>query len=283
MEHNEFSWQNRKGLNIYAQSWKPEGETRAVVALVHGLGEHSGRYCHVVEAFARAGIATITLDLPGHGKSGGARGHAAFDEIHDDVDWLLDQAATRFPGLPRFLYGHSMGGAIVLHYTLKHKPSLSGVISTSPGLMPGVPVPAPKIALAKLMARVLPSFALGNGLDLKNLSHDEQLIHAYQCDNLCHDRVSARLGLDILTLGEWMIARAGEFPLPLLLVQGSGDQIVSTEATARFAKGVPPEKLTYKVWDGLYHETHNEPEKEQVIQYLVKWLNTITMMNTPVV
>lgn len=283
MEHSEFSWQNRKGLKLYAQSWRPEGEPQAVVALVHGLGEHSGRYSHVAEAFSRAGIAMIAVDLPGHGRSEGGRGCACFEDMLDDVDALLEQAAARFPGLPRILYGHSMGGAIVLYYSLRRKPEIAGVISTSPGLGVGAPVPPAKRMLAKIMARVMPSFTMSNGLDLQNLSHDPALIRAYQEDKLCHDRISASLGLDLLTLGEWMIARAGEFPLPLLLMQGSGDKIVSTEATDRFAKATPPEKITYKVWEGLYHETHNEPEKEKVIHFMTKWVQTIAIMSTSIV
>lgn len=278
MKHREFAWQNRSGLKIYGQSWQPETETRAVVSLVHGLGEHSGRYKHIAEVFTNEGIALMAIDLPGHGQSGGSRGYPGFDTILYDIDALLEHARVHFPNLPQFLYGHSMGGAIVLYYTLKCKPNLTGVISTSPGLAPGQPVPASKLMVAKVMARVLPSFALSNGLDLQNLSQDPAVVQAYQQDKLCHDRISASLGLDLLTKGEWMIAHAQDFPHPLLLVQGSGDHIVSTEATANFAKAVPPDKITYKIWNGLYHETHNEPEKTKVIQYLVKWVHTISLL-----
>lgn len=283
MEHNEFSWQNHKGLNIYAQTWKPQGAPTAVIALVHGLGEHSGRYRHVAEAFTQAGMALAAFDLPGHGRSSGSRGFTSYEDILFDIDTLLEQSRSRFPGAPVFLYGHSMGGAIVLFYVLRRKPALAGVISSAPGLVPGMPVPASKVTLARLMARVMPSFVMANGLDLQYLSHDAELIRTYQADKFVHDRISARLGLDLLTIGEWILANAKDFSLPLLLVQGSGDKIVSTEATAALARAVPPDKITYKVWEGLYHETHNETEKEKVLAFLVKWVQTILMMSTQVV
>lgn len=269
----EFSWQNAKGLKIFAREWRPEGEPRGVIALVHGLGEHIGRYQHVAEFLNAGGYDVIGFDIPGHGKSEGVRGHAAFDEILDDIDHLLREASQRCPGKPCFLYGHSMGGALALYYSLKRKPDLAGVVVTSPGLSTGEPVPGWKLTLAKVMARVSPSFTMVNGLDVNNISHDQNVIAAYRSDPLVHPRISARLGLDLLTLGSWMQAHAAEFPTPLLLMQGGGDHIVSLQATEAFSRAVPPEKITFKLWDNLYHETHNEPEKQQVMQFMRDWLD----------
>lgn len=273
MKQQEFGWQTKSGLQIYAKKWMPDGETRAVVALVHGLGEHVNRYQHVAEQFTAAGIAMVGFDLPGHGRSGGIRGHASFASIGDEIDHLLKEIRTQYPGKPCFLYGHSLGGASVLYYTLKRRPDLAGTIVTSPGLGVSVPVPAWKSLLAKTMARIYPSLTMANGLDLNNLSHDPVIIQAYRSDPLVHDRVSASLGWDILTQGAGIIEKAGQYPVPLLLMQGSEDHLVSPSATNDFAKHVPSGLLTYKVWDGLYHETHNEVEKQQVIQTMLDWLN----------
>lgn len=273
MSSTPFSWQNAKGIKIYAQEWRPSGEPRGVVALVHGLGEHSGRYQHVAEALNAAGYGMIGFDLPGHGQTEGVRGHAAYDEILDDIDCLLAEAGERYPGKRCFLYGHSLGGALVLYYTLKRKPNLNGVIASAPGLEVGAPVAAPKLLLAKVMAKLAPTFTMENGLDVNNLSHDPALVQAYKDDPLVHPRISARLGVDLLTRGSWIMSHAAEFPVPLLLIQGSGDRLVSPQANAAFARLVPADKITYKLWEGFYHESHNEPEKAQVLQVMIGWLD----------
>lgn len=276
MGHIEFSWQTARGLNIYAQSWIPEGEIRGVVALVHGLGEHSGRYAHVAAALNQAGYALTGFDLPGHGKSGGTRGHTSFEETLFEIDHLLEDAGRRFPNRPRFLYGHSMGGSLTLYYLLRRKPDLCGAVVTSPGLGVGQPVPSMKIFLAKVMARLFPAFTMENGLDLNNLSRDEAVVTTYRQDPLVHPRISARLGLDLLTLGAWIQANAVELETPLLLIQGGGDHIVSPQATEAFAQAAPASKITYKVWENFYHELHNEPEKDQVFQFMLDWLDKHT-------
>lgn len=279
MSHTEFNWQNANGQRIFAQAWKPDGETRGAVVLVHGLGEHTGRYQHVAETLNAAGYALTGFDLPGHGRSEGTRGHASYNEILLDIDRLLADVKQRYPTQPCFLYGHSLGGALVLYYALKRRPTtLAGVIATSPGLAVNTPVPAAKRLLAKVMSRLYPAFTMNNGLDWNYLSRDPSVAQRYKSDPLVHDRISARLGWDLLSLGPVMQAHAAEFPVPLLLVQGSADRLVSPAATAAFAKAVPADKLTYKVWEGFYHETHNEPEKQQVLQTMVDWLDQRTQM-----
>lgn len=273
MSHTEFSWQNARGQKIAAQDWKPEGESRGAVALVHGLGEHVGRYQYVAQSLNAAGYSVTGFDLPGHGRSGGPVGHTSYDDALEDISRLLEEVAQRYPGQPRFLYGHSLGGALVLYYALKRRPDLRGVIATSPGLAPGTPQSGATIFFAKVMARLAPQFTIPNGLDLNNLSHDPAVIQAYKDDPLVHARVSARLGLDLILCGQWILDHAAEFPLPLLLVHGSGDRLVSIDAIKAFVKDAPPDKLTYKVWEGLYHETHNEPEKQQVLAYTIAWLD----------
>lgn len=273
MSNSEFSWRAANGLKILAQEWKPSVEARGAVALVHGLGEHSGRYEHVAAALNQAGYALIGFDLPGHGKSGGTRGHSSYEEIMVEIDHLLQETSQRYTGKPRFLYGHSLGGALVLYYTLKRRPDLCGVIATSPGLAPGTPVRPSKLFLAKMMARIYPAFKVNNDLDISYLSHDPEIKPRYAQDPLVHPYISARLGLDLLTMGKWIQEHAPEFSTPLLLMQGSQDPLVSPQATAVFASAVPENKITYKVWEGYYHETHNETGKAQVLQFMIDWLD----------
>lgn len=271
MKIQDISWQNNAGLKIFARSWIPEEKVKASILLVHGLGEHIGRYEHVAEAFTRAGFAMLGFDLPGHGQTGGQRGYCSYEEAMQDIDCLMAEANSRFPSQPKFIYGHSLGGAIVLYYTLMRSPAVAGTIVTSPSL--GVKTPGWKVALARTMSQVYPSFALSNGLDRQNLSHDPGIIQAYGADPLVHDRVTTRLGWDALSIGPKIVSMAGSYPVPLLLMQGTEDHIVSVQAVDEFAKNAPKDKITYKRWEGLYHETHNEPQKAQVIQAMVDWIN----------
>ena len=136
MKHLESNWKSTDGLTLSVQGWEPATTPiKAVVCLVHGIGEHSGRYTHVAEAFAKEGFALFTADIRGHGKSEGLKGHAdSMDILVQDVDILVKQASIRYPGLPLILYGHSLGGILALHYGLKRNPDVKGVLVTSPAM-----------------------------------------------------------------------------------------------------------------------------------------------------
>ncbi|HEX2981751.1 MAG TPA: alpha/beta hydrolase [Anaerolineaceae bacterium] len=272
MEPIERSWKTKDGLNIYAKEFRPEGDARAVVCLVPGLGEHCNRYLHVARAFNDAGFALLTFDPRGHGRSEGQRGHApTYDHLMDDIDLLLENAEKLYPGKDRFLYGHSLGGNLVLNYAIRRQPKLAGVISTSPGLLQAVEPPAWKTSIGKVMYNIWPTMSLANGLDREGLSRDHAVIDKYSSDPLVHDRISARMGLDVISSGKWAIEHADEMRLPLLLVHGSADRITSCNGSDAFAAKVKGD-VTFKLWEGGYHELHNEPDQAQVIQTLVDWV-----------
>jgi len=274
MNHIEFTRQSPDKLQFYFQGWEPEASVRAVVCLVHGLGEHTGRYAHVAAALNDAGYAVLGCDLRGHGKSGGPRGHTpSYDTLMDDTGRLLDEAAERYSDKPRFLYGHSLGGNLVLNYTLKRKPQLAGVVATSPLIRTTNPAPAVKITLGKLMYKLQPGMTMANGIPLDSLAHDPEIGRTYANDPLVHNKISARLALDMLQAGEWALAHAAEFPLPLLLVHGTADELTSAAATQEFAGKVRGD-CTLKLWDGFYHETHNEPEKAEVLAFMAAWIES---------
>ncbi|MCA1953685.1 MAG: alpha/beta hydrolase [Anaerolinea sp.] len=273
MTHTEFSWRARDGQKLYAQEWQPDVPIRGAIALVHGLGEHSGRYAHVAESFNAAGYSVVALDLRGHGKTGGQLGHIpSFEVAMQDIDYLLEQTALLHPGLPLFLYGHSMGGALVLYYALNRRPNLTGIIATSPGLAPATPPTRATLFSARIAYRLMPTMQIDNGLDLSGLSNDPEVIRRYQADPLVHPKISARLGLDIIQNGQWVLQHAAEFPLPLLLMVGSADRLVSVPAVHQMAKSVPPERITFREWPGGYHELHNEPNKAEVIAFILDWI-----------
>jgi alpha-beta hydrolase superfamily lysophospholipase len=272
MTVTELSWKTPDGVRLYAVEWRP-ARPRAAAVLVHGLGEHCRRYDHLAEAFSTAGIALLGFDHRGHGRSEGKRGHIpSMAKAMDDINHFLTDAGERFSGLPRFLYGHSMGGLMVLNHTLTRHAEIAGVVCTSPGLSPGQPVKPFKLFLANLLYSLMPTFTLANGLDVENLSHDRKVIEAYKNDPLVTPMVSSALGLDIINTGRWVEEHGEDFALPLLLMQGLGDHVVLPAATRRFAARVPRPLITFKELPGLYHEMHNEVEKKDIFAEMIAWM-----------
>jgi len=273
MDTFEWTWKSSDGLEMYSRGWAPQGKPKAALALVHGHGEHIGRFEHVGAALTAKGYALLGFDLRGHGKSDGGRGHTpTYDALMDDIGAFLAQVDGRYAGLPRFLYGHSMGGNLVLNYALRRKPDLRGVIATSPWLKLPFEPPAVKVTLGRLMNGLAPGFTQSSNLDTSGLSHDLAVVTAYDHDPLVHDKISARLFVSISESGLWALEHAAEFPLPLLLMHGSADPITSAEASKQFAEGAGA-KVTWKLWDGLYHELHNEPGKAEVFKVMLDWLD----------
>ncbi|MBA7568977.1 Monoacylglycerol lipase [subsurface metagenome] len=273
MKHSEFEFKTFDGLSLFGQSWQPEDRPRAVVCLVHGIGEHSGRYVHVADSLTQTGYALISIDLRGHGKSEGPRGHIpSYEAIMQDISSLLEVSNKKFPQLPSFLYGHSLGGNLVLNYVLRRQSHLKGVIATAPWLRLAFEPPRFKIILAQITNYIWPSFSQKNGLDTKVLSHDPEVVYAYENDPLVHDHISARMFNSIYQAGQWALEHASEFSLPLLLMHGGADRLISVEASREFADKIT-ENCTFKIWDGLYHEIHNEPEKKEVFKFLIDWLD----------
>lgn len=274
MKHIESSWKSSDGLKMHAQSWEPETTAlRGVICLVHGIGEHSGRYAHVAEAFGKEGYALFTADLRGHGKSEGLRGHApSMEALMQDVDLLLKQARIRFPGIPVYLYGHSLGGIVALHYGLKRKPDVKGVIVTSPALHSSLELQPAKVLAAKVMGSLVPKMTLASGLDVSAISHDPEVIKAYNADPLVHDLISVGFGKILLQVCRYNLAHAGEFPLPLLLLHGKEDAIAFPSSSIEFAAALEG-RCTLVLWEGGFHELHNEAFQKDVFKTMIDWLN----------
>ena len=274
MNSFELSWKSKDGLDLFGRAWEPdERKPKAVICHVHGLGEHSGRYVHVAQAFTKAGYAMLSFDLRGHGRSGGARGHIpSFDAFMDDIDLLIEQARSRYPGLPMFLYGHSLGGILVLNYGLRRRPDVKGVLATGPGLHTALELQPVKIALAKVLGALIPTVAMSSGLDAKMISHDPSVVKAYVNDPLVHDRVTLGFGKHMLGATRYALDHAAEFTLPLLLIHGKEDRIAFPSSSTEFAAPLK-DKCTLMLWDGLYHEVHNEPEKAEVLNVMTIWMD----------
>ena len=274
MQDGTFNFKTNDGLTLLGRIWQTTGKPKGIVNLVHGLGEHSGRYAHVAEALTKAGYNLIGFDLRGHGLSEGPLGHTPdYEHIMDDVA-LFMQKSNEFFGSdhPNFLYGHSLGGTIVLNYALRRKPNLNGVISTGPALRLSFEPPKIKFVLGKIMANLMPTFSMNNALDVNALARDAAIVKAYQDDVLVHDRLSAKLVMELFDSGKYALEHTADWTLPLLLMHGSEDRISSCQASEEFAQKAG-DIVTFKQWDGFYHEIHNDFGKEEVIAFMIDWLN----------
>ncbi|MBN1781002.1 lysophospholipase [bacterium] len=280
MSHTEYKIKSKDGLDIFTQSWAPADKCRAVVCLVHGVGEHSGRFDHVAGYLNGRGCAVYAFDHRGHGRSGGQRGHFPdYRTAMQDMEMHAGQAAVRFPGLPLILYGHSMGGNLVLNYTLRTNPDVAGVIATAPMLRLSFKPNPVKTFIARCLIRLWPALSLPSGLDTEDISRDPAVVQAYDADPLTHDRVTPCF-LNLMDAGEWALAHASEFSRPLLLMHGGEDRITSPENTRLFARDAGA-VCTLKIWDGLYHEIHNEPEKQKVFDATGQWLEEVLKVPVP--
>ncbi len=272
MQTSEWNWKSRDGLDMYACLWAPDQAPRALVCLVHGHGEHVHRYNHAGAAFSQAGYVLAGFDVRGHGRSGGQRGHApSYQQLLDDISDFVADMRKRYPGLPVFLYGHSMGGNQVINYTLRSPQGLQGAIVTGPWLRLAFEPSPLQLSLAKVMNGIAPAFSQASGLEQAAISSDPEVVHAYATDPLVHEKITARLFTVIHDNGEWALAHAADLKVPMLLMHGSADRLTSCEASREFAAHAG-NLLTLRVWDGLFHEIHNEPIQAAVFKVMTDWI-----------
>jgi alpha-beta hydrolase superfamily lysophospholipase len=265
------------GTSLFTCEWQP-AQTRGTVVLVHGLGEHIGRYAEVADHLKRAGWRTVGYDHRGHGQSPGPRGDTPQPlALLEDLACVID--ATRQSG-PLVLLGHSMGGAVVARYTaegLAARPAPwfrapDAVVLSSPAL--AVNMNFFQRALLAFGERFAPGLPAGNGLSADWLSHDAQVVAAYRADAMVHNRITPRLARFIIDAGLAAQAEAANWQVPTLLMWSGADRCVPPAGSARFAAAAPASQLAAKPWPGLFHEIFNEPERAQVLQTVADWLDT---------
>lgn len=249
----------------------PGTSTSAFVILVHGLGEHVGRYREWAMKFRENGIGFAAVDLPGHGKSEGKRGHIrSYYKTDEMIGILLEEYRKIFPGIPVFLYGHSLGGGIVLRYLLKNKPKIRGAIVTSPWIRLSFEPSKGKITLAGIMKHIMPSLVQPTGLATEHLSRLKEVVDRYINDPLVHDRISVTLFHSAVSTAAYILNNAGSLNVPVLLYHGSDDRITSPEGSSELAS--KSGMINFRLWEGGYHELHNEPFKEQVFSSIADWI-----------
>lgn len=275
MLRDEWQITGAKGTVLFLREWKPEArDVKAVVCLVHGMGEHGDRYGHVAALFAEAGFALIALDQHGHGRSSGKRGHIlSLDAAASDAALMIEAAGKRHAGVPIFLYGHSMGGNVALNCALRLQPKVKGLILTSPWLRLAFrPHPAVEW-LGRRLASVMPKLQQSTGLNPADLfrpgyAHAAPIVE----DPLCHTKITLHAYKEICAGGEWALANASELRVPLLLLHGTSDRVTSLEASSLLAERLG-EICHFRRWDGGFHELHNDMEGDKAIHELINWLD----------
>ncbi len=259
------------GLQLYCQRHVVD-DAKATMVVVHGLGEHSGRYGNIINFFTSKGYNVFLYDLRGHGKSDGQRGHVYnFDHYVEDTKIFVENAAQR-SNLPIVLLGHSMGGLIVLRFGEKYQDLIKLLAASGPGLKIAVEVPKWKEAVGKFVSNILPTLSMTNEIDPSLISHDPEVVKAYENDPLVTRKVSARWFTEFLRSQKEAFEEAHKLQLPLFLQQGGDDQIVSPEGAKEFYERAGSKDKTLKIYEGMYHEIYNEVEKEKPIGDLFNWI-----------
>ena len=272
MRHEDGFFEGVRGVRVYRQCWLPDGDPKAVLLVVHGLGEHCGRYTNVVNHLVPLGYALYGLDHVGHGKSDGAREYVErFEDFTDTLDIYRGMVTQAQPAKRLVLYGHSLGGLISTTYLLDHQAGLAGAVLSAP--LSRVPdhVSAMTITMGRVLSRLLPKAGV-LPLDAAAVSRDPAVVQAYMDDPLVfHGKTPARLAAEIMRAMQRVTAEAGKITLPVMIFQGSADRLDPGDARFLYDTVSSADK-TLKVYEGLYHETHNEPECAMVLHDIEVWL-----------
>lgn len=265
------------GLDLAARYWLPEGTAKTALAFVHGQSDHSARYGHVGQAVAQAGHAMFMVDLRGHGRSPGKRGH-----IERFSDYLLDLKALRglvrqtLPAVPHFLGGHSMGGTVALFSLIDDPADWAGLVLSAPWLKLAFTPPRWKMAVSNVAKDMIPRFSTSSGLRPIDLSHDPDMVKAYRDDPHTHGKITARAYGEISAAQDAVLAQAKTITLPIVMLQGEADPVVSWLVNKRFFNDLASDDKTLHTYPELYHEVFNEADNQQVLDHMVTWLDQHT-------
>jgi alpha-beta hydrolase superfamily lysophospholipase len=249
---------------------------KAVMVMVHGLGEHFLRLQNMIDLIVEKNISVIGFDTRGHGNSGGKRGHANYDDLMTDISEYLNFVKMNYSELPTLLYGHSLGANIVLNYMFKFNPKVAGVIASSPWLKLAFEPPKFKVALGTLVSSIYPQLVQNSELDTKAISSDPVEVEKYEKDSLIHDKVSAGLFIGGTKQGEWVLENAEDWNHKLLIYHGTKDTLTSPKASAEFASKVKKQHLVeHHNIEDAFHEIHNDKARNELFEIIDKWIDKI--------
>jgi acylglycerol lipase len=283
IQHETGKFKGAGDLDLFIQSWTPKKPQKngkavaplkpAVIALVHGMAEHSGRYGFPVRYFTKRGYTVYAMDLRGHGESGGQRSYAeSLDDLVEDIHRYVDRIRRQEKGKKIFLVGHSFGGQLVLNFGARYPESVAGIIASSPNVRLKVRVPIVKRLAAPILSRLVPRLALGNELDPSMVSKDPEVVEAYRRDKKIQRKITTRLADIVLENHLHILELAKVFRVPSLLMHAGDDVICSPDGTRRFFENIPIRDKRFKIYDGFYHELFNEVGRNQVFRDMELWI-----------
>ncbi len=260
---------------LYRVHWLPDSSPKAIILLVHGIGEHSRRYDHVAELLVKQGYAVYALDHRGHGRSEGTRVHFdSFDVPVNDLRHYFDLIQAEQPDKPIFVYGHSMGSLISLLFTLRYQSEITGLIISGTTLALETLSPAVIIKAGAFLQKFFPKLKAIPPVSAQYLTHDEAIVRQYRDDPLIYSsNVRLRMAYLLIASSREVHHRLSEITLPLLILHGAEDKICPPQGATILYEGVSSTDKTLKIYPGLYHEIHNEPEYESVIGDVIHWLD----------
>jgi alpha-beta hydrolase superfamily lysophospholipase len=272
-DHHEYSWTSADGLKLFAQSWMPQGNPRAIINYVHGFKDHSHRFSHWAIKLTKEGFGVIAIDLRGHGRSEGRRGYAdSFERYLQDAGVLCNYSRRKYPNIPRILYGHSLGGSIVTNYLISGMELPDAAVITSPWFKLAFQPSLMARTMAIILRYTLPGILVRSDLDTMGLSRDPIIGENYLKDPLVHNRISPKLFLAIEKNGAKASHSIYKINIPLLVMHGTADIITSFRQTKSFVLHAGHRTL-FKEWPDCQHELHNELCADEIFSFLVCWLN----------
>lgn len=258
--------------SVYFQEWTCS-EPVAAVLMVHGFAEHIGRYDELAQFFNSHHIDFLGYDHPGHGKTEGKKGHAdSYEQLLDALEASLEKLRKQHPSLPLIIYGHSMGGNIALNFLFKRNPKIDAVITTGSWIHLYKPAPGIKVAIGKMLRNILPKMTQPTDLDESLLSTDLEVGKRYLADPLVQTRISNALGIDLLMGAKFLADLKTSTSVPLLLMHGEKDQVIHPKGTIALKNQISG-NVDLKIWEGMYHEIHNEVKRHEVLDYTYNWIN----------
>ncbi len=275
MEHKEGGFRGLKDFGLYYQCWLPGKKPKAVLLIVHGLAEHSGRYANLVNCFLPKGYAIYGYDHRGHGKSEGLRCYTdRFSDYGDDLKTFFDMVRSENEAMKIFLVGHSMGGTIATAYAVHHQHELAGLLLSGASMTVSSSVPPTLIAVARVLSAVLPKMGT-MVLDASAISRDQAVVDTYVNDPLVYrGKIRARTGAELIKIWQELPAQMAEINLPILIMHGTADKLSSPEGSELLHERVSSKDKTLKLYDGFYHEIFNEPGREHVFADMETWLSS---------
>ena len=261
------------GIELYTHNWSVENP-RAVVLMIHGFGEHIRRYDHVSAFLNANNIAVVGLDTRGHGKSTGQRGHAPnYDAFMRDIEQFTTYGKSIYPNVPSIIYGHSMGGNLVLNFITRYQGAFKAAVVTSPWIQTSAPISKVTIFINRIVSKIFPKISVDTKLNPDFISTDKEVVKKYVNDPLVQGKMSAAAGIGVIDAANFLDTFNGTIAMPLLIIHGTEDKLISYDAAKAFAARVKGD-VTFKSFEGMYHETHNEPHKLEVFYFLLGWINS---------